>query len=404
MGSATSALVGARIYDSGSGLLIAASDTTITSAPSVIPVPITATLVSGMSYRVAFHVATTPAGQGTGILFDPDPAGAGGFPYTEPEGLLRINGAFQAVADAFPATPVTAEAHVSMEVTLASLDLASGTGGSFPAGSFNGTRGVDVTVLAAANVHVASMGLAGLGIGAASSALVGARIYESSGGTLVASADVNITTAGSPITVPISATLLSGTAYRVAFFVATTPPGQGTGTLFDPAPAGPAGFPYTEIAGVLQVNGAMSSASDVFPSGAESVAPQIQVSTSIGQWSDLGQALAGAAGLPHLVGIGTLVEGTDVTMMVSKLLANDVATLIVGVSTIHAPFKGGVLVPAVDVLVPGLPTASNGVMTLLATWPSGIPSGVTFFEQCWQKDPAGVAGFSASNAVSGTTP
>ena len=405
MGSATSAFIGARIYESGSGQLIAAGDTTIAVAPGVIPVPITATLVSGASYRVAFFVATTPAGQGTATLFDPDPAGAGGFPYTEPTGQLRINGTFQAVGDVFPDIAVVAEPHASMQVFPASLDLTSGTSGVLTAPqAFDGTRGVDVTVMGASNVQVASLGLEGLDIGSASSALVGARIYETSGGSLVAAADATITSAGGPLSVPISATLSAGSAYRVAFFVATTPPGQGTGTLFDPAPAGPGGFPWTETGGVLQVNGAYSAASDAFPSGVENVAPQIQVNTTIGQWTDLGHPLAGAAGLPHLVGTGTLVPGTSVTMQVSRLLANGVATLVIGLSAIQAPFKGGVMVPALDALVPGLPAGPDGVLSLVSAWPAGLPGGFTFILQCWQKDPAGVAGFSASNGLGGTTP
>jgi hypothetical protein len=40
----------------------------------------------------------------------------------------------------------------------------------------------------------------------------------------------------------------------------------------------------------------------------------------------------------------------------------------------------------------------------VSTWPAGLPSGFTFILQCWQKDPAGVAGFSASNGLGGTTP
>ena len=121
-------------------------------------------------------------------------------------------------------------------------------------------------------------------------------------------------------------------------------------------------------------------------------------------WSIVGAGLAGTNGVPKLNGTGTLQPGSFVTTTVTGLRQNTVATLVVGVSTINVPFKGGIWVPSMTLLVAGLPTGAKGVIDLPSTWPLGIPSGFTFYEQYWLKDPAGVAGFAASNAIKGVTP
>ena len=74
--------------------------------------------------------------------------------------------------------------------------------------------------------------------------------------------------------------------------------------------------------------------------------------------------------------------------------------LFVGLSELGAPFKGGTLVPAVDLLVP-LTTDAAGGTSLQATWPAGIPPGFNFWVQVWIADPGGPVGFAASNGLKG---
>jgi hypothetical protein len=63
-----------------------------------VTIAISAYLQSGGSYRVAFHVATTPLWLASGtFVFN-----YGVFPYTESTGLFRINSAHANPADAFP--------------------------------------------------------------------------------------------------------------------------------------------------------------------------------------------------------------------------------------------------------------------------------------------------------------
>lgn len=125
---------------------------------------------------------------------------------------------------------------------------------------------------------------------------------------------------------------------------------------------------------------------------------------AVSPWSIAGAGLAGTHGVPKLNGTGTLEPATFVTTTVTGLLQNSVATLVVGLTAINVPFKGGVWVPSMELLVAGLPTGANGVIDLPSTWPTGIPPGFAFYEQYWLKDPAGVKGFAASNAIKGVTP
>ncbi|MHC5211074.1 MAG: hypothetical protein ACYTG2_10185 [Planctomycetota bacterium] len=121
-------------------------------------------------------------------------------------------------------------------------------------------------------------------------------------------------------------------------------------------------------------------------------------------WADLGNALAGTHGDPSLVGQGTLIGCNPLGLTLSNALENSSTALVVGLSTLGAPFKGGVLVPSPDILLLGLPTDPAGSLTLGASWPGGIPPGFTFTFQHWITDAAGPQGLSASNAVAGTTP
>ena len=123
-----------------------------------------------------------------------------------------------------------------------------------------------------------------------------------------------------------------------------------------------------------------------------------------GPWTNLAQGLAGTAGsVPTLGGDGTLEGGTPLTLTIDHAHSPSLAYLFVGLSAITAPFKGGVLVPAPDVLVAGLPVSGGG-LALGTTWPTGLPTGVRFWFQAWIGDPGAPKGFSATNALRAETP
>jgi hydroxyacylglutathione hydrolase len=120
-------------------------------------------------------------------------------------------------------------------------------------------------------------------------------------------------------------------------------------------------------------------------------------------WTDLGQSLPGTHGAPLLEASGSLADLTLVTLDLSAALQSSPAWLVAGLAQLDAPFKGGVLVPAPQVLVP-LATDASGMLGLSAPWPAGLPAGTPVLVQCWVQDPAAVAGFAASNAQLGLTP
>jgi hypothetical protein len=121
-------------------------------------------------------------------------------------------------------------------------------------------------------------------------------------------------------------------------------------------------------------------------------------------WYSLGGSVPGSNGTPALAGSGDLIGGQPVALALTNAKPATPATLIIGLSLLNAPFKGGTLVPNPNLMLFGLPTNGHGALTLNATWPSGLPSGFSFFTQFWIPDAAAPAGLAASNGLAGTTP
>ena len=119
-------------------------------------------------------------------------------------------------------------------------------------------------------------------------------------------------------------------------------------------------------------------------------------------WTDLGLGLAGSNGVPMLVGTGTLTAGSSNQFALSQAKPLATASLVVGLTQINAPFKGGTMVPQpYQAIVFG--TSAAGTVTMPFTFPAGIPAGTAMFFQFWIADPAAVAGFSASNGLKGVS-
>jgi len=115
----------------------------------------------------------------------------------------------------------------------------------------------------------------------------------------------------------------------------------------------------------------------------------------------LDAALAGVNGLPDLKGVGQLKPNLPMALNLGGGAPLAATFMLVGLSELDAPFKGGTLVPAVDLLIP-LVTNPTGNVSVQATWPVGVPPGFDFWVQCWIVDAAGPKGFSASNGLKGT--
>ena len=120
-------------------------------------------------------------------------------------------------------------------------------------------------------------------------------------------------------------------------------------------------------------------------------------------WTDLGGGVAGSAGLPLLEGTGSLIGGSSLTLSFSGAPAFQPTLLVVGVSQLGAPFKGGTLWPSADIVAP-IGAAANGSWTLPATWPAGLPAAASVWLQVWFPDAGAPQGFAASGGLRATTP
>ncbi len=123
-----------------------------------------------------------------------------------------------------------------------------------------------------------------------------------------------------------------------------------------------------------------------------------------GTWQSVGAGLAGVQGVPQLSGSGSLVAGDALTLSLTQGKPGGAAFLVVGLSQLNAPFKGGTLVPAVNALLSGLPLDGAGALALSGPWSDDIPAGTSIWMQAWIPDAAAVAGFAASAGLKAVTP
>jgi hypothetical protein len=121
-------------------------------------------------------------------------------------------------------------------------------------------------------------------------------------------------------------------------------------------------------------------------------------------WTDLGFGLAGSSGTPQLTGAGTLAGGSLTTLHLTGALPGGSAVLIAGAGLLQAPFKGGTLVPTLDLLAFGLPISAGGALDLSFPWPTFLPPTTIVRFQYWIPASGGPQGFSASNALAGVQP
>ena len=128
----------------------------------------------------------------------------------------------------------------------------------------------------------------------------------------------------------------------------------------------------------------------------------LTVSSSALTWDLIGLGKAGSNGVPELMGQGPLLAGSPNQIDLQDAAPSASATLVFGLSAVNAPFKGGLLVPVPDVLVP-LQTGADGGASLPFVLPQGTPPGIPLHFQFWISDPLATQGLSASNGLRGVT-
>jgi hypothetical protein len=138
------------------------------------------------------------------------------------------------------------------------------------------------------------------------------------------------------------------------------------------------------------------------PLGIDFVSMDVEVVAQT--WVDKGNALAGVTGNPKFTGTGDLSGGSGNTLTLIRAAPNALCGLVVGLSGLYVPFKGGTLVPALDVGPVLVPSNGAGQIVLPFTMPSGLPAGTGLWMQWAIPDAAAVHGVALSNALLGTTP
>ena len=115
--------------------------------------------------------------------------------------------------------------------------------------------------------------------------------------------------------------------------------------------------------------------------------------------TDLGYGLAGSGGVtPQMKGDGGLCDWMKEWVIVEGALAGAPIYIVAGIGMDPLPFKGGVLVPKPDLIVSLGAVYPTGTTGFYWEIPPGLPA-FNVWMQAWIKDPGGVKGFSATNAL-----
>jgi phosphatidylinositol-3-phosphatase len=121
-------------------------------------------------------------------------------------------------------------------------------------------------------------------------------------------------------------------------------------------------------------------------------------------WTDLGSGLAGVAGVPSLVGTGTLAAGSAGSLALTAANPSAAALLFVSLASSPVAFKGGTLVAFPSLVTVPLVTQADGTLLLPFTWPAGVPSATPLWFQDAISDPAAIHQVALSDALMATTP
>ena len=124
--------------------------------------------------------------------------------------------------------------------------------------------------------------------------------------------------------------------------------------------------------------------------------------TNGGGWKNLGLALPGTTGNAALSGTGTLAPSSANQLALSNAAPSAPAVLVFGLTPLNALFKGGILVPTPQLLVP-LATTPAGTASLPFVLPAATPAAVSLIFQMWIQDAGAVHGWASSNGLRGTT-
>ena len=115
-------------------------------------------------------------------------------------------------------------------------------------------------------------------------------------------------------------------------------------------------------------------------------------------WTLLGTEVA------LLEGLGPLAAGEELTLVLKYARPSTPAWLLLGFSELGTPFKGGTLWPNPEIVAGPIVTTQFGTLLLTGEWPSGLPTGFSFWSQFWWQEPGNPAGWGSSNGLRGVQP
>jgi len=98
-----------------------------------------------------------------------------------------------------------------------------------------------------------------------------------------------------------------------------------------------------------------------------------------------------------------MTSGSVATLALTDALPASTALLVLGLSEVSVPFKGGTLVPSPDLIIPNLPVDGAGTLTIPIPLPDPLPGGAHRYFQLFVVDGGAPHGLSASNGIVCTT-
>jgi len=147
----------------------------------------------------------------------------------------------------------------------------------------------------------------------------------------------------------------------------------------------------------------VGASGDNLASGADAGSAHV-FAIEVTPWTDLGSGLAGIAGIPALVGTGSLMLGTPLTMSLTSAAPSALTILFLSTTSSPVALKGGTLIPVPPLFALSLATNASGeILIPFAAWPPGA-SGLSLYFQYAIMDAGAVQSVALSNALRADVP
>jgi len=133
-------------------------------------------------------------------------------------------------------------------------------------------------------------------------------------------------------------------------------------------------------------------------------AVQSSAAGTAGPWIDLGGGLAGATGIPDLVGSGPLSPGTPGSLKLIDGAPSAPCMVYFSLLAVDVPFKGGTLsaFPPIGTFL-FVTNPTGGILLPWSAWPGTLPAGLEMYFQIAVADSGAIKGVAITNLLEGIT-